>query len=63
MNIVKCPKCGYSTFQPDGNGEVICPSCKTKISYTDPILGNPIMVILGILGFLFMCAAMAGAFN
>lgn len=35
MITVKCPTCGVSYFQGDGNGQMICPHCKTKFSYED----------------------------
>ena len=59
MVVVKCPECGNSTHQPDGDGWLICPYCKTKITYEDTF-GNFATVIGGIfIGLIILLCILA----
>jgi uncharacterized OB-fold protein len=60
MVIVKCPKCGNSTHQPDGNGWLICPYCKTKITYEDTFATFIGEIFIGLIILLFILAACIG---
>lgn len=64
MITVKCPTCGVSYFQADGDGKMTCPHCKTKFSWEDSYSnfasGFFWFCVLGLVG-LFIFLACVGA--